>query len=41
MRVVAATVARPYGNGDHDADDPEVHQAGDMWSLSVYELHAV
>ncbi|MEV3987319.1 hypothetical protein AB0J57_00250 [Streptomyces sp. NPDC049837] len=25
----------PYGNGDHDPDDPEEHQAGDVWSVHV------
>ncbi|MFF4867454.1 hypothetical protein ACFY3J_38585 [Streptomyces sp. NPDC001231] len=25
----------PFGDGDHDVDDPEIHQAGDVWALSV------
>ncbi|MGV9626869.1 hypothetical protein [Streptomyces sp. NPDC003487] len=25
----------PYGDGEHDVDDPELHQAGDVWALSV------
>lgn len=25
----------PYGDGDHDTGDPDIHQAGDVWSLDV------
>ncbi|WHM40686.1 hypothetical protein [Streptomyces sp. BPTC-684] len=25
----------PYGDGDYDVDDPEIHQAGDVWALNV------
>ncbi|MFI0975958.1 hypothetical protein ACH4SP_02895 [Streptomyces sp. NPDC021093] len=25
----------PYGDGHHDVDDPEIHQAGDVWALSL------
>ncbi|MEV8554743.1 hypothetical protein AB0L04_33660 [Streptomyces glaucescens] len=26
----------PYGSGDHDTEDPGIHQAGDVWKLSVW-----
>ncbi|WP_225823752.1 hypothetical protein [Streptomyces naphthomycinicus] len=35
VRVFVVDDPDPYGHGDHDADDPDVHQAGDVWALSV------
>ncbi|MEU5533758.1 hypothetical protein [Streptomyces sp. NPDC020362] len=34
-RLFVIDAPDPYGDGDHGADDPEVHQAGDVWALSV------
>ncbi|MFD0279258.1 hypothetical protein ACFVHB_35925 [Kitasatospora sp. NPDC127111] len=34
-RVFVIADPDPYGGGDHDVDDPEIHQAGDVWALSV------
>ncbi|KWT57676.1 hypothetical protein ADL21_33360 [Streptomyces albus subsp. albus] len=34
-RVFVIDDPDPYGDGDHDVDDQEVHQAGDVWALSV------
>ncbi|MBK3524540.1 MULTISPECIES: hypothetical protein [Streptomyces] len=35
VRVFVVDDPDPYGDGDHDVHDPELHQAGDIWSLSV------
>ncbi|MDT0613391.1 hypothetical protein [Streptomyces lancefieldiae] len=34
-RIFVINDPDPYGDGDHDVDDQEVHQAGDVWALSV------
>ncbi|WP_251091738.1 hypothetical protein [Streptomyces sp. Caat 7-52] len=34
VRIFVIDDPDPYGDGDH-ADDPEIHQAGDVWALSV------
>ncbi|MGW0632048.1 hypothetical protein [Streptomyces sp. NPDC002758] len=35
VRIFVIDDPDPFGDGDHDVDDPEVHQAGDVWALSV------
>ncbi|MEV4341257.1 hypothetical protein [Streptomyces sp. NPDC049590] len=35
VRVFVIDDPDPYGDGDHDVHDPELHQRGDLWSLSV------
>ncbi|WP_381562177.1 hypothetical protein [Streptomyces eurythermus] len=35
VRVFVVDDPDPYGDGDHDVHDPGLHQAGDIWSLSV------
>ncbi|MFI5702570.1 hypothetical protein ACIA78_21300 [Streptomyces xanthochromogenes] len=34
-RIFVINDPDPYGDGDHDVDDQEIHQAGDVWALSV------
>ncbi|WP_405775653.1 hypothetical protein [Streptomyces sp. NBC_00859] len=34
-RVFVINDPDPYGDGDHDVDDQAVHQAGDVWAVSV------
>ncbi|MGW1075856.1 hypothetical protein [Streptomyces sp. NPDC002537] len=34
-RIHAVVDPCPYGHGDHDPDDPEEQQAGDVWSIDV------
>ncbi|OSZ57187.1 hypothetical protein OQI_28725 [Streptomyces pharetrae CZA14] len=35
-RVFVIDDPDPYGDGDHDTEDPDLHQAGDVWALSVW-----
>ncbi|WFB11129.1 hypothetical protein LRS74_31890 [Streptomyces sp. LX-29] len=34
-RILVIADPDPHGDGDHDVDDPEIHQAGDVWALSI------
>lgn len=34
-RIFVISDPDPYGDGDHDVDDQEAHQAGDVWRVSV------
>ncbi|MFD7459359.1 MULTISPECIES: hypothetical protein [unclassified Streptomyces] len=34
-RVYVIADADPYGSGDHDPDDPDEHQVGDVWSMHM------
>jgi hypothetical protein len=34
-RIYVIADADPYGAGDHDPDDPDEHQVGDVWSIHV------
>ncbi|MBT2394866.1 hypothetical protein [Streptomyces sp. ISL-100] len=34
-RIFVVADPDPYGNGDHDPDDPQERQVGDLWMLDV------
>ncbi|WP_331767467.1 hypothetical protein [Embleya sp. NBC_00896] len=34
-RIFVITDPDPYGDGDHDLDDPDEQQVGDIWSLDI------
>ncbi|MFJ9870150.1 hypothetical protein [Streptomyces sp. NPDC101165] len=34
-RIFVIADPDPHGDGNHDVNDPEIHQAGDVWALSI------